>query len=371
MREGTVANGAGDPLVIQDERAERSRIYLQGTGPAALAGIIRDEATTVVMVADRAVRASADDLVKALQARGVRVLDRLDVSAGETLKSLASLGEILSRWAVAGVTREVALVAVGGGCLTDLAGYAAASFLRGIRWVAVPTTLLAQVDAAIGGKVAVNLPEGKNLVGAFHQPRVVYINPEELNTLPPREWRTGLGEVVKSALIEGGPLFQELRRGIPPIGRVDDRWRFIVTRTAAIKVEIVQRDPTEQGDRIFLNVGHTVGHALEQLTGYGTWNHGEAVAVGTLVALILSEFRLGLDPSVRGLVTEWLRAWGLPLTAGPLTYAELEPVLRRDKKARQSGIRWVLLERPGVPRVVSDVPPSMVEEALGMVRGSL
>lgn len=360
----------GEPLVIEDVRTQHSRIYLRGTGPEDLADLIRDEAKAVVMIADRAVSASAGRLAEALTARGVGLLDRLEVPAGgEALKSWAGLGEILSRWARVGVTREVLLVAVGGGCLTDLAGFAAAAFLRGIRWVAVPTTLLAQVDAAIGGKVAINLAEGKNLVGAFHQPRIVYINPEELNTLPPREWRTGLGEVAKSALIEGGALWKELQRGIPPIGRIDDRWRFIVERTAAIKVEIVQRDPTERGDRIFLNVGHTVGHALEQLAGYGTWNHGEAVAVGTLVALILSERRLGLDPSVRAVVTEWFRAWGLPLTLGPLSYAELEPVLKRDKKARQTGIRWVLLERPGSPRVVADVPPAVVDEALRTLRG--
>ncbi|HYG67207.1 MAG TPA: 3-dehydroquinate synthase family protein, partial [Anaeromyxobacteraceae bacterium] len=205
---------------------------------------------------------------------------------GERGKTLAELEKAAGKLLAAGATRRSLLVAVGGGAVTDAAGFLAATFMRGIPWVAVPTTLLGMVDAALGGKTAVNLPRAKNIVGAFHPPRAVLLDPRTLETLPPRELRSGMGEVVKY-----GALRPALLGRVTALGRAAPG-PDLVADCARVKLEVVERDPTEQGERKLLNLGHTFGHGVEAAGGFRAYAHGEAVAVGIAFAFRLAA-RLG------------------------------------------------------------------------------
>ncbi len=287
----------------------------------------------------------------------------LSLSISEKGKSLATVQKVYEWFGRTGVMRDTLVVGVGGGVLTDLVGYAAATYLRGLPFAAVPTSLLAQVDAAIGGKVGVNTPWGKNLVGAFHPARVVALEPEFLTTLPLREWRAGLGEVMKSALIHGGWLYDALDT-IELTGENAALWTPLVKETAKIKVELVNQDLYEDGPRMFLNFGHTIGHALETLLGYGVLSHGEAVGLGALVELALSERLRGLDVQVRIRVYRWMRAWGLPTTFPRLDFSRLWQQLQGDKKARSTGLVWVLLEDVGQPVLVPNIPEDLVRSVI-------
>jgi shikimate kinase/3-dehydroquinate synthase len=256
--------------------------------------------------------------------------------AGEDAKSLGAVERI---WRELMLDRHGIIVAFGGGCTTDAAGFAAAVFLRGIRWVAAPTTLVGQVDAAIGGKTAVNLPEGKNLVGAFHWPEVSVIDPALLTTLPEVERRAGLAEVVKTGLLAGEP-FWELS---------DEE---LVRRCAAYKAAVCLRDPFERGERAVLNLGHTFAHALETAAGYSGIRHGEAVALGLLAALRLS----GLDTAP---VEETLSPEPVHVNREAAWAA-----LARDKKAREGKPHLVLLEAPGKPITGVERPEAEIRAAL-------
>ncbi len=258
------------------------------------------------------------------------------LSGGEEAKSLAAVERI---WRDLRLGRDGTLVAFGGGCTTDAAGFAAATYLRGIPWVAVPTTLVGQVDAAIGGKTAVNLPEGKNLVGAFHWPVQTVIDPTLLETLPERERRAGMAEVVKTGLLAGEPLWE---LPLPAL----------VRRCAAFKAAICLRDPHEHGERATLNLGHTFAHALESAAGYEGLGHGQAVALGLLAALRLS----GLETSA---VEEVLEPRPVRVNREAAWAA-----LARDKKARNGKPRLVLLEAPGAPVTGVELPEERVRAAL-------
>ncbi len=268
-------------------------------------------------------------------ALGARVATTHSIPIGEEAKRLAVAERL---WEELTLDRSGTLVALGGGCTTDVAGFAAASYLRGVDWVAVPTTLVGQVDAAIGGKTGIDLPGGKNLVGAFHWPARTVIDPALLQTLPERERRAGMGEVVKTGLLAGEPLWE-----LPD--------PELVRRCAAFKAAVCIRDPYEQGERAILNLGHTFAHALEAGSDYAV-SHGDAVALGLLAALRLS----GLDTAV---VDELLspkpvradreRAWA---------------ALRRDKKGKQGSPRLVLLDAPGRPRHGVEIPEADVRAAL-------
>ena len=255
---------------------------------------------------------------------------------GEDAKSIGAVERL---WRELQLDREGLIVAFGGGCTTDAAGFAAATYLRGIPWVAVPTTLVGQVDAAIGGKTAVNLPEGKNLVGVFHWPELTVIDPELLQTLPEVERRTGMAEVVKTGLLAGEPLWE-----LP-----DDE---LVRRCAAYKAAICLRDPHEHGERAVLNLGHTFAHALEAAGGYAGVTHGRAVALGLLAALRLS----GLETAA---VEETLAPEPVRVDRDAAWAA-----LARDKKARDGKPRLVLLEAPGKPVTGVELPEEQVRAAL-------
>ena len=277
---------------------------------------------------------------------------RFVLEPGEGTKSFGQLQALLEGLLAAGVPRDGVVVALGGGVIGDLAALAASLLRRGVACVQVPTTLLAQVDSAIGGKTAINSAAGKNLVGTFHQPRAVFAATGVLATLPGEELRAGMGEVVKYALLDGEPLATEiesLSAGI--LARDPGALAAVVSRCAAIKARIVEQDVGEAGRRRLLNLGHTVGHAVERATGYGALRHGEAVAIGLVAASVLS-VELGLAPAalvprVRAL----LGGLELPVCAPPLRRSAVLDALAQDKKASADTLRWVLLEAAGRPLV--------------------
>jgi 3-dehydroquinate synthetase len=262
----------------------------------------------------------------------------------------------------AGVARDGWMLAVGGGALSDAVGFAAATYLRGVPWAVLPTTLLAQVDAALGGKTAIDLPQGKNLVGAFHLPRAVLIDPLWLATLPEREWRSGFGEVLKAGLLTGGELWQAVETAPP--GFLDPEPVTVLVEAAArMKLRVVREDPREAGARAYLNLGHTLGHAWEAWAGFSRVSHGEAVGVGLLGALWLSERVLGLAPGVREATFRVLERWHMPVGIPGVPAGELLAILAHDKKRQDKILRWVLLEQPGVP-CLRPVPEELVMEML-------
>jgi 3-dehydroquinate synthase len=287
------------------------------------------------------------------------------VPAGEDSKSIAELGRALDFLAAQGLDRSGALFAVGGGVVGDLAGFAAASYLRGIDCYQVPTTLLAMVDSSVGGKTGINLKAGKNLAGAFHQPRAVFIATRFLDTLPPREFAAGMAEVIKTGLLGEAPLFDELERA--PLAPEDARLVSVIRRCCAVKARVVEgdeRETSKEGGRALLNLGHTFAHAIEQVAGYGTYLHGEAVAVGLCAAAGLSR-GLGMigDPEVAR-VEAVVTAHHLPARlSAPLPMAKLLAAMARDKKARSGLSRFILLRHLGEAVVRSDVPPEAVEAA--------
>jgi len=307
---------------------------------------------------------------EALRGAGLEA-HRLDVPDGEEAKSLSTLASLYHRLAALPLGRDDVVVALGGGVVGDLAGFAAATWNRGVAVVQVPTTLLAQVDAAVGGKTGVNLPEGKNLVGAFHQPIAVVADIQTLATLPVRERRAGLGEVAKYGFIDD-PVVLELLEARPGDAVAGDPSLLteVVRRGVAVKARIVAADERESGQRALLNYGHTVGHAIETLSGYGTYRHGEAVALGMVFAARLGE-RLGV--SAAGLAERTvtlLEGLGLPTGGLRLDPAAVWEVLARDKKTRRGrgdaghGVRFVLCRQPG-DAVVAEAPERrVVDEVL-------
>jgi shikimate kinase / 3-dehydroquinate synthase len=257
------------------------------------------------------------------------------IKPGEAAKNLTSVEWVLRKMAEAGVGHDDVVVGLGGGVVGDLAGFCAAIYQRGIRHVQIPTTLLAQVDSAYGGKTGVDLPEGKNYVGAYHQPSAVLVDPGALETLPAEERAAGYSEVVKTALIAGGPLWARVREGRDP----DEQ---IILGCARTKLGVVAEDERDGGRRQVLNLGHTVAHAIEAATGYARYRHGEAVAIGLLAALRLS----GRD-ALRREVSDLLADRGLPLSFSGASPREVVELVGRDKKRRGSEVPFVLVQAPG------------------------
>jgi shikimate kinase/3-dehydroquinate synthase len=289
---------------------------------------------------------------------GVYELGDAAIKPGEEAKNLASAEWVLRRMAVAGIGHDDVLAAVGGGVVGDLAGFCAAVYQRGIRHVQVPTTLVAQVDSAHGGKTGVDLPEGKNYVGAYHQPSAVLVDPSALETLPAAELAAGYAEVVKTALIAGGQLWARVRDGRDP----DDEVIFGCLRT---KLGVVAEDERDSGRRQVLNLGHTVAHAIEAGTGYRRYKHGEAVGIGLLAALRLS----GKD-ALRKEVSGLLAARGLPLSFTGVEPAEVVELIARDKKRRGSVVPFVLVQAPGEVTYGHQVDPADLLAAVEEVHAS-
>ena len=291
----------------------------------------------------------------------------LTVPAGETAKSLKTVHACYDQLAGHRLERNSFIVALGGGVVGDLAGFVAATYLRGIAFVQAPTSLLAQVDSSVGGKVGVNLKAGKNLVGAFYQPRLVLCDLKVLSTLPPRELRAGLAEVIKYGIIYDASLFRRLERDLPKLLRLDSAaLGAAVARCCEIKAEVVGQDEQEHGLRAILNFGHTIGHAIEAISGYGRHLHGEALAIGLVAAAKLSARQLGLAPREVDQITTLLAAAGLPtrITFNPKQRQRLFEAMRLDKKVSGGDVKFVLAERIGKAVWGQSVPLPHIEQAL-------
>ena len=287
----------------------------------------------------------------------------LVLPAGEKAKSLQTLGRVLEFLAEQKIDRTGALFVVGGGVIGDLGGFAAAAYLRGIDYYQVPTTLLAMVDSAVGGKTGVNLRAGKNLAGAFHQPRGVFVSTGMLATLPTREFAAGMAEVIKFGLLGDRRLFRRLEGA--PLTAASAELPAVIRRCCAIKARIVEADECErapEGGRALLNLGHTFGHAIEQATAYGRYLHGEAVAIGLAAAARLSRKLGHLAVADVARIDAVLKAHRLPRRlAAPLPVAALVKAMARDKKVRAGRPRFVVIRRLGEAVIRDDVPPAAVE----------
>jgi 3-dehydroquinate synthase len=266
-----------------------------------------------VIISDRNVAPRYGEAVQEALARAGFAAGLVTIPAGETAKSLKVLESCYNQLAAQGLERKSFIVALGGGVVGDLAGFVAATYLRGVPFVQVPTTLLAQVDSSVGGKVGMNLKAGKNLVGAFHQPRLVLCDLATLASLPMREYRAGLAEVIKYGIIYDARLFARLERDLPKLLRRDPRTlASVVARCCEIKADVVRQDETESGLRAILNFGHTIGHALEAISHYGKYLHGEAIAIGQVLAAKLSAQVLGLPASEFERIERLFQRSGLP-----------------------------------------------------------
>ncbi len=289
----------------------------------------------------------ADRVQNTMTAAGWRVA-AAEIPAGEASKDGAHLFILYESALAAGLTRADTVVALGGGVVGDLAGFLAATYMRGIRLIQAPTSLLAMVDSSVGGKTGINLPQGKNLVGAFHQPALVLADTDTLRTLPRREYRSGLAEVVKYGIIRDAEFFRRLEAG--RAGLADGQRELlepVIARCCAIKAEVVAADERESGPRAILNFGHTLGHAIEQVTGYGRYLHGEAIAIGMVYAARLSA-RLGRLPEPdASRLTALLAGLGLPVRPDPLDWTEIRRAIGVDKKNAGAQPRLVLADRIG------------------------
>ncbi len=276
---------------------------------------------------------------------------------GEAHKTFENVGRVLAELSAMGASRDATIVALGGGVVGDLAGFSAALWMRGIDFVQLPTTLLAMVDSSVGGKTGVNLPQGKNLVGAFHQPRLVLIDPETLQTLPERELRAGLAEVIKYAALGDVEFLDWLEQNAERLlSRQADALQHAIETSVRHKARIVQADEHEQGERALLNLGHTFGHAIEAATHYVRFLHGEAVAIGMVAAAQLSA-RLGRAPAVDAeRLAQLIRRCGLPTRIPPdLDAGNLLELMRLDKKAKSGKLRLVLWRAAGQAELVEAV----------------
>ena len=291
----------------------------------------------------------------------------IEIPDGEAAKTLEVAGGIYRRLNDIGLTRADAVVGVGGGAATDLAGFVAATYLRGIDFVQVPTTLLAQVDSSVGGKVGVNLPAGKNLVGAFYQPKLVLCDLDTLDTLPAREGRAGLAEVIKYGIIYDAKLFRRLERELPKLMAHDPATlTAVIARCCQIKAEVVGQDEKEAGLRAILNFGHTIGHGLEAISKYGKFLHGEAISIGQVAAAKISQELTGLSAGEVARIEALFAEAGLP-TRVKLNAAQTKRLLaamKLDKKVSGGEIKFVLAQAIGRVITGQRVPEASVRQAL-------
>lgn len=301
--------------------------------------------------------------------KGVGREEPILIPDGERFKNLSTIGRIYDGLIRAGADRATTLVALGGGVVGDIAGFAAATYLRGVPFVQIPTTLLAQVDSAIGGKVGVNHPMGKNLIGAFHQPSAVVVDLDVLATLPRREFRSGLYEVIKYGMIASRPLFDRIREGLQPLfARDHDTLLPVVSESCRIKAAVVAEDEREAGPRRALNFGHTVGHALEAVTKYRRFRHGEAIAYGMLAAAELAVARGALKAEERDGLLELITQMGPLPPLIDLPPAEIVEAIARDKKVIAGRLHFVLPTKIGATVTVKDVTTEELTAAITAIR---
>jgi 3-dehydroquinate synthase len=355
MRTIDVALGARSyPIHIGDDLLPRIAEFCEPLGATSIAIVTNDVLERLHLPA-----------VAGSLARAGMHTTSIVIPDGESHKTMETWSGILDRLLAARLDRKSLLVALGGGVIGDLGGFAAAVYQRGIPFVQVPTTLLSQVDSSVGGKTGVNHPAGKNMIGAFYQPRLVLIDTGTLVTLPDRELRAGLAEVIKYGLIRDRGFFEWLERNVERLLRRDhDALVHAIETSCRHKAEVVANDETEQGERALLNLGHTFGHAIEAGLGYGEWLHGEAVATGTVLAARLSA-RLGwLAASDVERIERIFKTCGLPTDAprlGPDRYLEL---MAHDKKSIGGRIRLILLRGIGDAVVWGDTPLAALRETV-------
>ena len=284
---------------------------------------------------------------------------------GEEHKTLHSFSRILDALVEGRMNRDATVIALGGGVIGDMAGFAAACYQRGIDYVQIPTTLLAQVDSSVGGKTAVNHPQAKNMIGAFYQPRCVLADTATLATLPDREYRAGIAEIVKYGLIYDPDFFDWLESNAQQLReRQDAALIYAIKRSCEIKAAVVAVDEREHGLRAILNLGHTFGHAIETATGYGTWLHGEAVAAGMVMAADMSVRMDWLAAVDRDRAVQLLLRFGLPVKAPAIGASKGRELMGMDKKVLDRKLRLVLLRRMGKADIVSDYPNEALEATL-------
>jgi len=295
-----------------------------------------------------------------LQSAGFRPC-ACSIPDGERHKTLTTVATLYDQFLAGGLDRSSAVLSLGGGVTGDVAGFAAATFMRGVRFAQVPTTLLAMADASVGGKTGVDLPQGKNLAGAFKQPAMVLVDPTVLATLPGEEIRSGLAEMIKHGVIGAPDLFAELEAA-----RHSSTFAIRnsqIARALRVKIEIVEEDPFEQGCRAVLNLGHTVGHALERLSGFSL-RHGEAVGIGMAAAARIAAELDRADLSLAGRIEAALAAWGLPVQCPSFDADAIWEAMAHDKKRRGRSLRWVLPHAIGKVKIIKDVPPETVRSVL-------
>lgn len=357
------------PTIVRVALGRASYDIEIGSGTLPRAGefvVARRKATHAVVITDENVERPHAERVAGSLAGSALTVDVLVIEAGEQSKSIGVADHLWQKLLELGADRKSIVVAVGGGVTGDLAGFVAATYARGLAFLQVPTTLLAQVDSAVGGKVGVNLPAAKNMVGAFWQPLGVLIDTETLTTLPEREFRAGLAEVVKYGVILDSVFFRWLEENAARlIARDPEALRYAIAHSCRLKGDIVERDEREEtGLRGVLNYGHTFAHAVETLTGYGEVLHGEAVSMGMVCAGKLAH-RLGMvDGEFTDRQLNLLRALGLPTAIPELPHDEMLAAMSRDKKVEFGRLRFVLPTRLGHVELVGDVQASHVTAVL-------
>jgi 3-dehydroquinate synthase len=356
---------AAQPAVLPIDLGERSYPIVIGSGLLGDAGLLARhvQARDLLVVTNETVAPLY--LVKLQAGLAGKRVRAVVLPDGEQYKTLGVLERVFDALVDARMNRDACVIALGGGVVGDMAGFAAACYQRGIDFVQVPTTLLAQVDSSVGGKTGVNHPRGKNLIGAFHQPRAVLSDLDTLRTLPARELRAGLAEVIKYGLIDDEDFLQWIERHVDDLLALEmHSLATAVRRSCEIKARIVAADEREHGQRALLNLGHTFGHAIETAAGYGEWLHGEAVGLGMLLAADMSQ-RLGwIDAADVARVRELLARAGLPVAAPPIGAARAFELMGMDKKVLQGQIRLVLLRRLGEGVVSGDYPADLLQATL-------
>jgi 3-dehydroquinate synthase len=347
--------------------AERSYDIAMATKADSLADFAKKclpNLQTAIIIADEKVSHWADEISRKLT--GIKLSTAI-VPSGESSKSIQQTDSLYTQLAKIKADRQTVVFAVGGGVIGDLAGFVAATYNRGLPLFMIPTTLLSMVDSSVGGKVGINIPAGKNLVGSFHQPTGVWIDPQYLTSLPEREYLSGLAEVVKYGVIMDAPFFEKIERDAEALlNRETEAVRQIVSRCCRLKADVVEQDEREtKGLRAILNYGHTFGHAFETVGGYGSWLHGEAVAAGMVCASRLAELHGLIDSDLTKRQTALLKKFKLPISSKREWNAdELIDVMKRDKKAKAGELRFILPTRLGHVKLFDDVKESDVCKVL-------
>ncbi|MDC0237657.1 3-dehydroquinate synthase [Gammaproteobacteria bacterium] len=347
-------------IVLDDDRAYRVLID---------SGAISNKASWVEALGSKVAvitNATVGDLyIDTLASAIDRDLDVIEIGDGEEFKNLKTFSQVIDRLVDGGHNRDSTIIALGGGVVGDIAGFVAASYQRGIGYIQVPTTLLAQVDSSVGGKTAVNHPSGKNLIGAFYQPDLVVADTDTLTSLPEREYFAGIAEVIKYGVIGDPEFFQWLEANVKDVsGREPSAMEHAIHRSCQLKAGIVTEDEREMGNRAKLNFGHTFAHAIETTTGYRSYLHGEAVAIGMVMAADLS-VRMDLcQPDTADRIRQLIEAYKLPVTSPKIPIPVMLETMARDKKVIGGRMRFVLVKRIGEASVESDVPQRALEETL-------